>query len=65
VRDGINGYLVPPSDALALATAIQKLLKSPSKRLEMGQTGRQIIEKEFSFSSIAAKVSEVYKEAMC
>ena len=44
IREGVNGYLVPPSDPLALASAMRKLaLASPQERVEMGVRGRSIV----------------------
>ena len=40
VRHGATGYLVPPADARALATAITRLLKDPSAAARMGAAGR-------------------------
>jgi glycosyltransferase involved in cell wall biosynthesis len=41
IQEGVNGYLVPPSDPRALGSALTKLaLASPQERLEMGQQGR-------------------------
>ncbi len=42
VKDGINGYIVPPKNPEALAGAIIKLLSNPEKAREMGLAGRQM-----------------------
>jgi glycosyltransferase involved in cell wall biosynthesis len=45
IRDGVNGYLVPPSDPQALASAMTQLaLSSTQERLEMGTRGRALVE---------------------
>lgn len=36
IRDGYNGYLVPPEDAKALAEAILRILNDPARAREMG-----------------------------
>jgi glycosyltransferase involved in cell wall biosynthesis len=64
VKDGENGFLVPPRDTSALAFAIRKLANNADMRLKMGLMGRDIIERGFCFSTVAAKVSEVYKDAI-
>ncbi len=42
LRDGINGYIVPPRNPEALAGAILKLLSDPEKAREMGMAGRRM-----------------------
>lgn len=64
VKDRENGFLIPPSDVSALAFTIKELAIDADLRLKMGQIGRTIIERDFSFGTIVSKVSEVYKEAI-
>jgi glycosyltransferase involved in cell wall biosynthesis len=40
IRDGVDGLLVPPGDATALAGALDRLLASPSERIRLGDAGR-------------------------
>ncbi len=48
VEDGISGALVPPGDANALASQIDKLLGDDKLRKKMGQVGRAKVLKEFN-----------------
>lgn len=41
VRDGIDGYLVPPEDPKALRAAVLVLIQDPKKCHQMGQSARQ------------------------
>lgn len=41
IRDGVDGYLVPPDDAETLAGILVKLLGNPALRERLGQSGRQ------------------------
>lgn len=41
VRDGIEGIIVPPRDAEALAAAIERLATNPELRTEMGRAARR------------------------
>jgi glycosyltransferase involved in cell wall biosynthesis len=49
VRDGVEGLLVPPGDALALAAAVCRLLTDAALAQEMGQRGRQRVLERFTF----------------
>jgi glycosyltransferase involved in cell wall biosynthesis len=62
VKDGLNGFLVPPKDAVALSQAIARLLQDPSLRAQMGACGRQIVLKEFSVDRISGETLDLYKE---
>jgi len=61
VRDGINGLLVAPGDAAALAEAMVRLIQSPGLREEFGRAGRLIAEQEFAEHRIFGEVLEVYQ----
>jgi glycosyltransferase involved in cell wall biosynthesis len=47
VEHEASGLLVPPSDARALADAIETLLRDPARAARMGARGRAMIENEF------------------
>jgi glycosyltransferase involved in cell wall biosynthesis len=48
LRDGQNGFLVPPGDIRRLAECIEKLISDRELAENMGKKGREIIESEFS-----------------
>lgn len=48
VRDGENGWLVPPEDAAALATALCEMASSAEASWHFGQTARRTIETRFN-----------------
>jgi glycosyltransferase involved in cell wall biosynthesis len=48
IKDGLNGYLVPPESPQLLADKIVNLIQNPAKRVKMGESGRKIIEDQFS-----------------
>lgn len=64
VKHGVNGLLVPPKDAQALANAIQYLIENPGRRREMGMRGRDIVVKEFSEEIVFTKTLAVYQELL-
>lgn len=57
---GVSGLLVPVKDAEGLANAIQYLLENPEKRLQMGQLGRALAEKEFSIRGVVDEHMKIY-----
>jgi glycosyltransferase involved in cell wall biosynthesis len=62
VKDGINGFLVPPKDPASLSDAITRLLEDPALRIRMGIRGREIVEKEFSVDRISQETLNLYNE---
>ncbi|HEX5078610.1 MAG TPA: glycosyltransferase [Geminicoccaceae bacterium] len=40
IEDGVNGVLVPPDDAAALAAALARLIADPAARLRLGRAAR-------------------------
>jgi glycosyltransferase involved in cell wall biosynthesis len=62
VRDGENGFLVPPQQAAPLADAIERLLRDAELRRLMGERGRVRALKEFSVEIVAAQTLQVYEE---
>ena len=56
VRDGVNGLLVEPGDARALADAMRALLDDPERAAAMGKRGREVVEREFELARCTAEV---------
>ncbi len=52
VVDGVNGFLVPPKDAEALAEAMEKFILEPSLGHRMGQAGRSLAEKKYEVHAV-------------
>ena len=44
VKDGLNGYLLPPGDVAGMAQKIIYLLNNPGEARAMGQKGRELVE---------------------
>jgi glycosyltransferase involved in cell wall biosynthesis len=64
VRPGINGWLVPPGDASALAAAISGALADPGRLASMGAAGRTIVEREFSWDAAGAATLRLYDDLL-
>jgi len=62
VRDGENGLLVPIRDAVALATALRKLIEDPELRRRMGKKGRELAVTEFSVETVVNESLGIYRE---
>jgi glycosyltransferase involved in cell wall biosynthesis len=63
VKDGFNGFLVPPNDPPSLANAILTLLRDERLRLEMGKNGRGWAE-QHDWSMVAEATVELYCEVL-
>ncbi len=57
---GKNGLLVPPKEPVALANAIERLVRDQALRREMGKAGRQLILERFSMQIIASAYIAAY-----
>jgi phosphatidyl-myo-inositol alpha-mannosyltransferase len=62
VRDGVDGELVPPSDALALAEALRRLALEPARRERMAVSARERAQR-FAWPHVACEVLDCYEEA--
>ena len=60
VRHGVNGLLVPPRAAGALADALRELLLDPALREAMGRRGRELAVAEFSVEHVVEATLKVY-----
>jgi glycosyltransferase involved in cell wall biosynthesis len=60
VEDGVNGRLVPPSDARSLADAIQELLQNEPLRHTFGKSGRERIMQDYDIDMNAQRLARVF-----
>jgi glycosyltransferase involved in cell wall biosynthesis len=60
VADGVNGLLVPPGDAHALAAALEALAGDPVLRRRLGEQARVRAERECRPDETAARYLAVY-----
>jgi phosphatidyl-myo-inositol alpha-mannosyltransferase len=63
VRDGIDGLLTPPGDALALAEALRRLALDSTARMRMAIAARLRAER-FAWQHVAAEVLDCYEQAL-
>jgi len=64
VRHGVNGLLVEPRNAVALADAVEQLLLDQPLRLQMGRAGRHIAVAEFSEEGVVRETLELYRRLL-
>lgn len=60
IDDGVNGVLVPPGDALALAAALERLLSNPDERQRLGTAARATISHRYSSGNVADRWLDAY-----
>jgi glycosyltransferase involved in cell wall biosynthesis len=63
VRDGVEGFVVPPGDHRALAERIVQLLRDPTLRARMGAAGRVRAE-AFDIRRSVSRMESVYEELL-
>lgn len=63
IEEGVNGLLVAPGDAKALARAIQDLVAAPARAGAMGEAGRARVLMRFSLDRMVEEMSVVLKGA--
>lgn len=64
VKPGVNGWLVPPGDASALAAAISGALGDPIGLRRMGIASRALVEREFSWDAAGAATLRLYRDLL-
>lgn len=62
VREGVNGLLVPPGDASALASAMQTLVDDPYMRRRLGANGRRMYDERFRSDVMVRAILDLYRE---
>lgn len=64
LQDGVNGRVVKPKDADALASAIRDLVKDPVKARSLSQKGHETALAICDPKRMASEIEEVYKEVI-
>ncbi len=62
IKDGINGFIIPVKDYESLASRIIYLLSDESLRERLGDTGRQMVEQQYTKEIVADNTLRVYKK---
>lgn len=64
VEDGVNGFLVAPGNAIALADALGKLINDPVLRARMGRAGRERVLQHFTERQVVTRTLATYQELL-
>jgi len=63
IEDGVNGILVPPGDATALATALERLRNDPDLRARLGRAGRATVIRDHTWDVVVGRIFELARSA--
>ena len=64
VQQGVTGWLVPPGNADALARAIAGALSNRARLPVMGEAGRAVVERKFSWPAVTDRLLDLYAETL-
>ena len=64
IEEGVTGHLVPPENSEALASSLLGLLRDLGAMRRLGQNGRDMVERKFSFTRLVHEVDELYRELL-
>ena len=62
ISDGVNGLLVPPHDAGALAAALARLLGDAPLRRRLGAQARATVEAQYSTQAVCGRLAAIYND---
>jgi glycosyltransferase involved in cell wall biosynthesis len=61
IEDGASGVLVPPRDAAALRSALERLLAESDERRRLGARAREVAKRDFSWPRTCAATIRAYE----
>jgi len=64
VKDGFNGFVVPPRDQETIVKKIKYLFSQPSVLREMGKNGRQYVKENFSYEIFRQNQETILKKIL-
>ena len=63
VKNGINGYLIPPKDVVKMADAVLNLCLNADLRNQMGLAGREYVTNNFTDTIVAEETKRIWELA--
>ncbi|RMF94390.1 MAG: glycosyltransferase [Candidatus Schekmanbacteria bacterium] len=64
IEEGVNGYLVPPDDYIALAEKICNLLRNRRIIMDIGTNAKKIFLEKFTAEKMVGKSEEIYLDIL-
>ncbi len=64
LKDGINGFLVPPRDSSAMAEKIVTLLRQPELKESFGGEGRRVTVNRFDIEKGVNRIHSIYMDVL-
>ncbi len=64
VRDGENGFLIPPGDGAALIVALRQLVENPALRLDQGARATALVQQAFDAEHNTTRLLELMKQCV-
>ena len=64
VVDGVNGFLIPNQNALALAEKLEILIANPALRNAMGLSGKRMYEEKFTLKIFEHRLVEILQDCL-
>ncbi|MDJ1008308.1 MAG: glycosyltransferase family 4 protein [Paracoccaceae bacterium] len=62
VEDGVDGLLIPPADAVAIETALRRLLGEPALRARLGAAAAATVRARYTTPSVVARYAALLGE---
>lgn len=62
IEDGRTGLLIPPNDPSAMATAMERLIRDPDLRWQLGQEAAQVARERYDFRPYIDRLESRYHE---
>lgn len=64
VEHGVNGHLVPPSNAVALADALELFHRKTDRAVRMGRAGGELVRRDYTWQAVAIGFEAVYDDVL-
>lgn len=64
VENGISGYLVSEKDVNSLANKLEQLILQPETWLDLGQAGRDRVEKSYNIKKLNSQLTQIFQDLL-